>query len=201
MRRRAERLALGAVVLVLHALLLWAWRAATVPHREQSTSAPAVLVLRLITPAPVREPSPPATLAQEPARPPPRSATPVPVRRAETAAGITAAPMAEAPPEAASAPHAAALSLPGAAMTPPRAQSMRDQMLNDPRSNSPRATVESRIAALNGPDHWEVEPMDATRSRWRRNGRCIEVHEARNAQIDPYNQTFSPTPKAVKPCD
>jgi hypothetical protein len=44
--------------------------------------------------------------------------------------------------------------------------------------------------------------MDATRTRWRRNGKCIEVHVARNAQIDPYNQSFSPTPKAVKPdCD
>lgn len=43
--------------------------------------------------------------------------------------------------------------------------------------------------------------MDATRTRWRRNGKCIEVHVARNAQIDSYNQSFSPTPKAVKDCE
>ena len=43
--------------------------------------------------------------------------------------------------------------------------------------------------------------MDATRTRWRRNGKCIEVHVARNAQVDPYNQSFSPTPKAVKDCE
>ena len=76
--------------------------------------------------------------------------------------------------------------------------------LDDPSAMKPTEhfAVESRIAALNGPDRWEAEPMDATRTRWRRNGKCIEVHVSRNTQIDPYNQSFSPTPKLVKPdCD
>ena len=79
---------------------------------------------------------------------------------------------------------------------------MHDQMLNDPRSNTPRATVESRIASLAGTPEMNEEAMDATRRRARQNGRCIEVHISRNAQIDPWNQSVRPTPKLVKPdCD
>ena len=79
---------------------------------------------------------------------------------------------------------------------------MHDQMLNDPRSNTPRATVESRIANVAGTDAMLEERMDATRTRVKRRSRCIEVHVSRNAQIDPWNQSVRPTPKLVKPdCD
>jgi hypothetical protein len=202
--QRAERAALVAVVLLLHLLLWWAWPRSTPPWRglPHDAVAPAPVLLRLLAPepAPVPAAAPPATAA------PARAVTPrVPARPSSTLA-ISVAPAAA---EAASAPAPAAasaardldLSLPPATASP-RAPSLREQLLSDPRSNTPRATVESRIAALNGPDRWEAEPMDATRTRWRRNGKCIEVHVARNAQIDPYNQSFSPTPKGVKPnCD
>ena len=79
---------------------------------------------------------------------------------------------------------------------------MRDQMLNDPRANSPKATIETRVAAVAGTSELVEEVMDATRRRVRQNGHCIEVHVSRNAQIDPYNQSVRPTPKLVKPsCD
>ena len=117
---------------------------------------------------------------------------------------ITTAPTepvaAPLPVTAASQPKALDLTLPSAVASP-HTPSLRDQGLDDPRSNTPRASVESRIAAMSGPDRWQAEPMDATRTRWRRNGKCIEVHVARNAQIDPFNQSFSPTPKAVKDCE
>jgi hypothetical protein len=141
--------------------------------------------------APVRATAPRADVA---ARETGRRALAITVAPAEQTAALP-------PTAAASTPPALDLTLPSA-VAAPRSPSMRDQSLNDPRSNTPRASVESRIAALNGPDRWEAEPMDATRTRWRRNGKCIEVHVARNAQIDPYNQSFSPTPKLVKPdCD
>jgi hypothetical protein len=200
---RAERAALAAIVLLLHGLLWWAWPRG--PAHEQGTppdaAAQAPLSVRLLAPDPA--PAPPA--APQTATVPTRSAAPRAPARASPAPAIavepTAPPAAAAAQAAASAPRELELTLPSAVASP-RSPSLRDQWLNDPRSNTPRATVESRIAALNGPDRWEAEPMDATRTRWRRNGKCIEVHVARNAQIDPYNQSFSPTPKLVKPyCD
>ena len=76
---------------------------------------------------------------------------------------------------------------------------MRDQMLNDPRANSAPTTVESRVAAVAGTPDLVEEHLDATRTRFRRNGKCIEVHVSRNAQVDPWNQSHLPTPKQVKP--
>jgi hypothetical protein len=201
MPRRVERAALAAAVLLLHLLLWSAWPNPPARVRGSSSAAQAPLSVRLLTPdpAPVQRNEPQAAIA------PGRSAAPRAAALPQRALAITAAPEAEpaaAPPApAASAPRDLDLRLPSAVASP-RSPSLREQTLNDPRSNTPRASVESRIAALNGPDRWEAEPMDATRTRWRRNGKCIEVHVARNAQIDPYNQSFSPTPKAVKPsCD
>jgi hypothetical protein len=203
MARRAERAALAAVVLLLHLLLWWAWPGSAVLQRgmRPDAVAQAPLSVRLLMPqlAPAPAAAPEATAAPERAVAPRAPARPSPA----PAIGVApAAPSVAAPAQAAaSAPRGLDLALPPAGASP-RAPSMREQWQSDPRSNTPRATVESRIAALNGPDRWEAEPMDATRTRWRRDGKCIEVHVARNAQIDPYNQSFSPTPKAVNPhCD
>jgi hypothetical protein len=201
MPRRVERAALAAAVLLLHLLLWSAWQHPPARMRGSPSAAQAPLSVRLLMldPAPAQRTEPQAVTA------PGRSAAPRAAALPQRALAITAAPEADpaaaAPAPAASAPRDLDLTLPSAVASP-RSPSLREQTLNDPRSNTPRASVESRIAALNGPDRWEAEPMDATRTRWRRNGKCIEVHVARNAQIDPYNQSFSPTPKAVKPsCD
>jgi hypothetical protein len=202
MPRRAERAVLVALVLLLHGLLWWAWPRG--PAHERGTprdaAAPAPLSVSLLAP----DPAPAPTATPQAATAPRRTAAPRAPARASPTLAITVeptAPPAVTPAQAASAPRELELTLPSAVASP-RSPSLRDQWRNDPRSNTPRATVESRIAALNGPDRWEAEPMDATRTRWRRNGKCIEVHVARNAQIDPYNQSFSPTPKLVKPdCD
>jgi hypothetical protein len=207
MPRRAERAILAGVVLLLHLLLWWAWPRGAAPRRgpvDALTQAP--LSVRLLTPqpaptpsaAPAALPAPARTMVpRAPASPPPPPALAVGAAPAASSASAAAAGQAAS----ASAPRDLDLALPPAQASP-RSPSLREQWLNDPRSNTPRATVESRIAALNGPDRWQAEPMDATRTRWRRNGKCIEVHVSRNAQIDPYNQSFSPTPKLVKPdCD
>lgn len=203
MPRRAERAALAALVLLLHGLLWWAWPRSPAHERgmPRDAAAQAPLSVRLLAPDPA--PAPPAV--PQAAAAPTRSAAPRAPARASPAPAITVEPTvppaAAAAQAAASAPHELVLTLPSAVASP-RSPSLRDQWRSDPRANTPRASVESRIAALNGPDRWEAEPMDATRTRWRRNGKCIEVHVARNAQIDPYNQSFSPTPKLVKPdCD
>ena len=198
--RRVERAALAAGVLLLHLLLWSAWPNHPARKRGSPSAAQAPLSVRLPTldAAPAQRTEPQATTAPE------RSAAPRAAARPQRELAITvspeAGPAAAAPAPPASAPRDLDLTLPSAVASP-RSPSLREQMQSDPRSNTPRASVESRIAALSGADRWQAEPMDATRTRWRRNGKCIEVHVARNAQIDPYNQSFSPTPKAVKDCD
>jgi len=114
--------------------------------------------------------------------------------------GIAAAPTVVEASQAASAPVGPPLnlSLPRAIAAPAR-PSMQDQMLNDPRSNTPRATIETRVAAVAGSVEVLEERMDATRLRVRQRGSCFEVHVSRDAQINPWHQSHSPTPKIVKP--
>jgi hypothetical protein len=204
MPRHAERAVLAAAVLLLHLLLWWAWPRNAAPQRggPSDAMAQAPLSVRLLPPRPTPAPPPAAGVAPAPVRSATPRALPMKPSRALSSGVAPAAPSAVvAAPAAASAPRDLDLAVPPA-LAAPRSPSLREQWLNDPRSNTPRATVESRIAAVSGPDRWEAEPMDATRTRWRRNGKCIEVHISRNAQIDPYNQSFSPTPKLVKPnCD
>ncbi len=76
---------------------------------------------------------------------------------------------------------------------------MKDQALNDPRANTPRRTVETRVADVSGTTAMTEEPMNDTKTRFRQSGACIEVHVSRDAQTNPWNQNHSPTPKLVKP--
>ena len=76
---------------------------------------------------------------------------------------------------------------------------MKDQALADPRANSPRPTVESRVAAVSGTTAMTEERMDDNKARFRQNGGCIEVHVSRDAQTNPWTLNHSATPKLVKP--
>jgi len=212
---RVERVWLWLAVASLHGLLLLAVRDALLPRQPDAatTSAAPPLVVRVIVPVPVpvpvRVPVPsaappdatrPVAQAAPPRRPPAEPRIEAVRAVGEVGQAITAAPMvAEASP-AASAPDTQPLnvSVPRAIAVPAQ-PSMRDQMINDPRSNSARATVESRVAAVAGTDVLVEERMDATRTRVRQRGQCVEVHESRAAQLDPWNQSHSPTPKIVKP--
>jgi hypothetical protein len=208
MRRRAERLTLGALVLALHAVLLWSWRDRAPPRdrREAKAPAQAPLVVRLLGGAPdlrTPPPPPPAGAKQAPTRAshvnPPHAAAPQrsdPPRAEPQAITVVASP----PQAPASAPVERNLdtTLP-AAVARPAERSFKDRVLNDPRSNSSRATIESRVATVAGTGDLVEERMDATRTRLRQHGQCIEVHVSRDAQLNPWNQNHSPTPKAVKP--
>jgi hypothetical protein len=91
------------------------------------------------------------------------------------------------------------LSLPRAAAP---ASTARQQALSDPRANAAPKTLESRIAAALGSDGpLIVEEMGEGRKRYRKGQRCVEVHDARIATIDPFNESFRTSPKQVRPCD
>lgn len=206
---RVERVWLWLAVASLHGLLLLAVRDALLPRQPDAatTSAAPPLVVRMIVPVPVPVPraappdaTRPVAQAAPPRRPPAEPRIEAVRAVGEVGQAITTAPMvAEASP-AASAPDTQPLNLSvPRAIAVPAQPSMRDQMINDLRSNSARATVESRVAAVAGTDVLVEERMDATRTRVRQRGQCVEVHESRAAQLDPWNQSHSPTPKIVKP--
>lgn len=202
---RPEPAWLWLAVACLHGLLLLALRDAFLPRQPDAATTRAVLPLRVRVIEPVPVPVAAPTVAPPVAARPVAQTVPTRPPATEPHSGVigqavTAAPMAAEAPPAASAPDTQPLNLgvPRAIAVPAR-PSMRDQMINDPRSNSAHATVESRVAAVVGTDVLVEERMDATRKRVRQHGQCVEVHESRAAQIDPFNQSVSPTPKLVKP--
>jgi type IV secretory pathway VirB10-like protein len=199
--RWTERGPVVVLVLLMHVALLWAWRFAAAPApRERAAADPRnVTLLRLIEARPpepevqpVRAPAAPRSPATLMRPSPPRPDTAAPV--APRAITLPAA----AEPAASSLPRALDLWLPLAEAAPTQ-RTMKDQMRNDPRANSPRASIESRVAAVAGSSAMTEERMDDTKTRFRQNGECIEVHVSRDAQTNPWNQNHSPTPKIVKP--
>ena len=209
--RRAERAWLWLAVAGLHALLLFTLRGALLPQERGKPVADApTLAVRLIplpqwplsSPAerllPATKPPAPRAVASTP---PAEQAAPQPEPQS-TGQAITSASI--SPPAAVATPASAPASRPldlrlSPALAAPARPTLREQMLNDPRSNSPAVTVESRVAAVAGSVDISTERMDDTRTRVRQRGGCIEVHVARNAQLDPYNQSVAHTPRAIKP--
>lgn len=88
----------------------------------------------------------------------------------------------------------------------------RDLALSDPRSNTPRLTLEDRIAdATGGAGAWVEEPKDNhalvvgalgdRRTVMRRGNTCVEVFRSRIADSDPFNNSVAPrtVPMVGKP--
>jgi hypothetical protein len=201
MKHRIDRAVIAVAVMLLHGLLFLGWRAITVPvARGQRAPESTAVILRLLPPVRLE--------AEEAPRPPTAPRARAPSAAPALSLQSAAAPSPQAitlqaatpPPPTASAPDSRALelALPRAAAAP-AARSMKDQMLNDPRANSPKPSVDTRVAAVAGTPELVEERIDATRTRFRRNGQCVEVHVSRNAQLDPWNQSHLPTPKIVKP--
>jgi hypothetical protein len=203
-RRRGWGSALA--VAAVHALLGLAMLASRPPpDRSNLPAQPALLVWLL--PAEVASAQRPAARTEPPSTPvaplagtPPRPA-PVPVQRPVAAQAITL-PAASAPqPTLAEAPAAAAplqLDLPRTASAPER---RRHPGLDDPRANTPRKTLEARIAGTMGGDDRLVEEMLGDgRLRYRQGADCILVQPSRAALVDPFNQSATPIPRMVGPC-
>jgi len=90
------------------------------------------------------------------------------------------------------------LALPRGASAPWRG---RNPALDDPRSNTPRATLETRLAeALGGTDQITEERLDDGRLRLRRGNSCVVVHPNRAERLDPWNASVLPKMRGVEKC-
>jgi hypothetical protein len=181
-----------AIVVAAHLALL----AALWLHRPPRLEAPGerrVTTVRLVQPR-IREAPPPV---------PPRMPRP-----AAPQAPAATRPATEAAPEAPATPAATAPA-PEAAVTaePPRSTlrltlppgyaassaAARNPALGDARSNTPRRTLEERIAdaaGVTGPV--EVERTSDHRMVMRRGDTCQEVFRSRIADMDPFNGNVAP---------
>lgn len=209
-----HRWAARAVVIGLHLGLLaglWFYKPPGLPaHKDRRLTT-----LRLITPV-TRVPPPAQAVA--PARaallrpsapaPVPVSPVPDPIAPGDTAAPPVAAPAAvdaPAPP-----PMRSTLRLtlpPGYAAS---AAAARNPALTDPRSNTPRLTLEDRIAdATGGAGAWVEERTSENRSQsvgalgdrrtvMRRGDTCVELFRSRIADSDPFNGNVAPRTMAMQ---
>ncbi len=188
------------VVLILHGLLLGgASRLGVWPERGTRPVAPR-LDVRLIwqrfvapEPAPVAPPS--RTLDTVPTRPqPPRRApaapaTAGPVPKDPALRAITLSPSAPAASAPAPTGDGSAsplnLALPRGASAPWR---QRPQALDDLRSNTPKLTMEQKLAmAMGGDGDWVEESIDADHRRLRRGNVCVYLQRPAAAQLDPFH--------------
>jgi len=196
-----------AAALALHALVLGsmlqlsAWRDREPAARVQT---PVLVRLQWLVPQPA------SALEALPSRPRPtarpRVAKPVDVAPAAQPQAIHDQPRPLAPlqPEASDArepPPVLVLELPRSASAPWR---QRNPALDDPRTNTARATLESRLAnamggAMGGVGGWVQERLDNDRVRLRRGSECIEMQRSRAGQLDLGGGAFRDS-WAVKKC-
>ncbi len=193
------------------------WILAAPPQRPppQGVETPPPAVPRGNSP----EPAVPRTDRQDARRAaaanPPAPAHPATPRQVDHEAGWNDAPAA-APVDAAAAaaatpasppPPPLDLSLPARpwiapADAPRPGSGVRAQALNDPRANSraPHRLEEGIRNATTRNDRAEVEERGLGRRRVRGGGRCVDVQQARIAQIDPMNEVSARTMAVVEPC-
>lgn len=91
------------------------------------------------------------------------------------------------------------LTLPRGASAPWRVE--RNPALDDPRSNSPKPTLESRIAAaLGGSDQITEYRLEDGSVRLKRGNSCVVVRPNRNATLDPFNGSARQQPRLLDRC-
>jgi hypothetical protein len=205
------------VVVLLHGGLLLAWLSTPTPRPPAPLPPAAIVWLQppaapTPPPRPVRRPpaaAPDARAAPEPTRVPvqrparrapvePEAITlPLPLQPAPASSPSVAVPPA-GPADPASSPLQ--LALPPGSWAEPTSPAAR--ALNDPRANSGHrpGTALSRLGER-GPGLSEQAMAGQGRRRVTIDGACVEVHEARIQQIDPFNRSNSPLPAQVKSCD
>lgn len=165
-----------------------------------------ITTVRLIAPRPPRTPAPPAVpRPATPREPDRRIVLPPTVGIAPPTAPETAPPTPAPPAVAPSAePPRTTLRLtlpPGYAASSAAA---RNPALSDPRANTPRATLEDRIAdATGGAGAWVEESTSENRSQsvgaqgdhrtvMRRGNTCVEIFRSRIADMDQFNGNVAP---------
>lgn len=120
-----------------------------------------------------------------------RVATPLPSPPGPASLAITL-PAAPAMPTAPAEPVATAASAAALNLILPRSASaawrQRSQALDDPRSNTPRLTLEQKLAmAMGGDGTWVEEMIDADHRRMRRGNLCVYLQRPAAAQLDPFH--------------
>lgn len=182
-------LARGFVAALHLALLVMLWQ-----HRPPSPagiSERRLTAVRLITirPRPLPQP-PPLPAARRQVSPDRPSIAPLPFDT-EAAAPVAVTPPADATAPAESPRPALRLTLPpGYAASSAAA---RNPALDDPRSHTPRRSLEDRIAdaaAVTG--DWVAERTSDQRTLLRRGDTCVEVLRSRIADQDRFNENIAP---------
>jgi type IV secretory pathway VirB10-like protein len=192
-------IARGGVVALHVAVLAALWLHQ--PARRDDTRDRRLTTVRLVQPKPRPTPPPAAPAvamprAQAPALPdiPPPAFTTEPAPAAATAPAMPST----SPDTPSAEPPRTTLRLtlpPGYAAS---AAAARNPALSDPRSNSVKPTLESRIAnaaAVTG--EWVEERTSDGRMRRRRGDTCVETQESRIASIDRFNQSVAPRAAAM----
>jgi hypothetical protein len=216
-RRRGA--AVGAVVLVLHGLMLAGWlQLKPGLDRKAADQSQPVLMLRLLPP-PRAVPQPTLSTANATARtaPPaprlrPRLPPPAPQAEALASPPPAASPQAITWPTEAARPEASADRTAGAASPPPvpldlslpRAASApwrrRNPALDDSRSNDRPLTFEQRLAlGMGGSGPWAEERLDPDTIRFRRGAQCQLATRTRAGQLGLANGAFKDA-WVVRPC-
>lgn len=190
------------LVAALHAALL----AGLWFHRPAALDGPGdrrLTTVRLILPPP-RPQTPPPTAATQRLAPAAPRLTPPPPAAADTPPAEAAAPAAPPAPAPPAEPPRTTLRLtlpPGYAASSAAA---RNPALSDPRSNTPRPTLEDRIAeATGGAGAWVEESTSDNRAQavgaqgdhrsvFRRGDTCVEVFRSRITDTDSFNGNVAP---------
>jgi hypothetical protein len=201
---RRPGVGVAAAVAALHlAVALALLGARAWPDRQAATPAQAIEIWLITAPAssdqaqrkPEREPTGRTSASKTVVHGAAQAITLPPAVASESKPPAVAEPVGSA--ESPAAP-ALILDLPRTASAPQR---WRNPALDDPRTNTPRRTLEAMIAGtMRGDDRLVEEPLGAGRIRYRRGSECALVTPARGAAIDPFNQSTSPTPRLVEPC-
>lgn len=206
--RPRGRVAALAGVTIVHALLIGLW----LQQRQVAAEAlPVERVVQLVL-LPLSRPEPPpvlATSARTSAAPRDRRVPASAQAPAFEAITLPIAPptsepvtITAQPPRPAATTANLNLALPSpatAASAPWRAvDAVRRQLQPEP----PPGRVEATIGRLTENDGTAVreESLGDGRTRLRGRGGCVEVHEARMARVDPFNQSVQPIPAGATPC-
>jgi hypothetical protein len=194
----------------LHLLLMMAlWRLRE-PVALPDAAVPAVITyLRLLWPPPVHPARP-----QRPPTPPPavRVASPQ-IVAPPTSTGVDAREADPITPPSAAADHRAAADAGTAARAadaplnlrlPDRAASapptIGSQVLDDPRVAHHRSFGERFAQTLGSDTTLHEEQLANNTLRLRRGTTCVVLSEAATTRLDPFSQTYAPTPRPVGRC-
>lgn len=227
--RQGHRAALGVCVLLAHGLMIWSLAALLTPRPSTPAGAAPPLITWLalrpvLSPAPAPVPAPATPAARRQAATVPKAArapnersfealrlAPQPTvamavvppnsALADPARGHTPAPepsAALAAATAASRPPAGTLNLalpPGrSSLPPPAAWAGQDDRLQA------RPNRDERLAQALGTDTRRQEFQRGETRRFQQGRTCVDAAPAREAQLNPFNQSVSATPRQIRPC-